>query len=334
MNILDLEKLNLIIKLEDKKYQCNLCEKIFSKIGIGTHYFYQHSHPEAKERLRKISTEQNNKPEMIEKISKGTKKAYEREEVRINQLNAVRSKEYRDNRSRQDKEQWTDPILRAKRIKSIKASRTPEFNKRNGKLVSITLNKPESKTKTKENSENCRNNALKSWNNPEERKIRCESAKRAWENPDRRKNASLRMTEIWKDPKYIEIILAGKIRALKNQNKTLGKCGLTKSGTYYESTFERDVYSFLEENSILFEPHKTIPNSSKICDLVINNVWVELDGLGRARFDFDSEFSWKNKLVHYENLKETGIIKDFKIFLNVEDFINWSKEQTINVKTI
>jgi len=322
---------NLITKLSENSFSCSVCniDRTFTKKGIPYHYFYEHDETGkvVKERLRKIATEQNNDPEMKKKISKNTKKAFEREEVRVNHLNGVRSNIYKSKRSKRSKELWENDDYRKKTTDSItKNHRTPEFRSEMSLIITKTHNDPNSTVKSDWFRKISKEGALNSWKDPEEREKRCNSMKRSWEDEDRRHDASFRALEMWKDPHHVEIVIKGKIRFLKKQNKSLGKCGITKNGTYYESTFERDVYSFLEERNIVFEPHKTIPDSSKICDLVIDDIWVELDGLGRSRFDFESEFSWNGKIEHYKNLKNLKTIKDYKVFLNTNDFILWIDE--------
>lgn len=87
-----------------------------------------------------------------------------------------------------------------------------------------------------------------------------------------------------------------------------GKRGITNNGNRYESLLEKQCFEWLEENSIKFEPHKYIPNSSKVSDifLVDKNLWIELDGINREKkkewlgksYDY-----WINKLNIYKEHK-------------------------------
>lgn len=99
-----------------------------------------------------------------------------------------------------------------------------------------------------------------------------------------------------------------------------GKKGLTEKGIYYQSLFEKMVFEYLDEKKINYTPHKSIPNSSKISDVYLNDLdlWVELDGIDREKKkkwigkDYDY---WVEKLKIYqkENLNFV-VIKSFDEF--------------------
>jgi hypothetical protein len=99
-----------------------------------------------------------------------------------------------------------------------------------------------------------------------------------------------------------------------------GKKGYTNGGIYYQSKLEKECFEFLENNNIIFEPHKYIPNSSKISDLYIKkiNLWIELDGIDREKRkkwlgkDYDY---WIDKLKIYDREK-----LNYKIIKNFEEF--------------
>ena len=103
-----------------------------------------------------------------------------------------------------------------------------------------------------------------------------------------------------------------------------GKKGYTESGLYFQSSFERRVFEVLEEKEINFEPHKMLPNSSKISDLYLIDfdVWVELDGIDREKKkkwigkDYDY---WLEKLRIYEENKL--LLKVFKRFEEFEEYL-------------
>ena len=102
-----------------------------------------------------------------------------------------------------------------------------------------------------------------------------------------------------------------------------GKKGYTNNGIYYQSNFEKECFEYLEENDIFFEPHKSLPNSSKICDIYFpnKNIWIELDGINREKRkewlgkDYDY---WLDKLNEYQTKK-----LNFKIFYNYKEFIKF-----------
>jgi hypothetical protein len=101
-----------------------------------------------------------------------------------------------------------------------------------------------------------------------------------------------------------------------------GKKGYTSNGVFYQSTFERKVFEFLDSKNVFFEPHKNIPNSTKISDLYIPHLdlWIELDGIDRDKKkkwigkDYDY---WLEKIEIYKNQKlNFKVIKTFNEFLN------------------
>jgi hypothetical protein len=99
-----------------------------------------------------------------------------------------------------------------------------------------------------------------------------------------------------------------------------GKKGFTNNGTYYASNLEKKCFEFLEENNIIFEAHKEIPNSSKVSDiyLVKKDLWIELDGIDRERRKKSLGKSyeyWLEKLRLYE---DTHL--KYKICYNLEEF--------------
>ena len=102
-----------------------------------------------------------------------------------------------------------------------------------------------------------------------------------------------------------------------------GKKGYTNNGIYYQSNFEKECFEYLEKNDIFFVPHKSLPNSSKICDIYFpnKNIWIELDGINREKRkewlgkDYDY---WLDKLNEYQTKK-----LNFKIFYNYKEFIKF-----------
>lgn len=99
-----------------------------------------------------------------------------------------------------------------------------------------------------------------------------------------------------------------------------GKKGYTDKGIRYESTFEKSVFDYLDSNSIKYQPHKDIPNSTKVSDLYLPSLdlWVELDGINREKkkkwIGEDYNY-WLEKIKIYEvqNLK-------YKVVYNLEEF--------------
>lgn len=99
-----------------------------------------------------------------------------------------------------------------------------------------------------------------------------------------------------------------------------GTKGYTDKNVFYQSLFEKNVFEYLDNINIKYEPHKCIPNTSKVSDLFLcdYNIWIELDGIDREKRkkwlgkDYDY---WIQKLSIY---KSNNYI--FEVFKNVEDF--------------
>jgi hypothetical protein len=106
-----------------------------------------------------------------------------------------------------------------------------------------------------------------------------------------------------------------------------GVTGITESGIKYQSLFEKRCFDLLDSLSIIYEDHKYLPNSSKSCDIFINNLWIELDGVGRERrqdflnkkYNKTIENYWDKKMEEYKinNLK----LKIFCCFTDFKKFI-------------
>lgn len=334
MKLCDLLSKDLIIE-KNETFICKACGKTFSKLGICNHYFYCHEEDgkKKKEELRKIATENNNTIEMKKKISEGTIKAYEREEVRINHLNSVTSIEYKRTRSKQSKKNWDNENYRKKTIKSIKRSnRTKEFRDKMSVIITSIHNAPEATVKSSRFRNRMKQLVSKLWEDEKWRSNVVEGQKRSWDNDNRKKNQSKMASDLWKDPDHVEKVLDGKIRFLRKtgKQKSLGKVGITKGGNFYESLFEKKVFEYLEDKGIRFIPHILIPGTSKISDLVIDNIWIELDGLKRGIFKESSSYSWNGKIEIYEELKNQNIIENFLIFNSFNEFKKWA-EVKLNV---
>ena len=134
----------------------------------------------------------------------------------------------------------------------------------------------------------------------------------------------------WKNPEYREKAsecIKKRCNTLKGRKHMrdigrkggFGKRGITKNGTRYESLLEKEIFEYLEEKNILFEPHKHIPNSSKISDvyLIKENLWIEIDGINREKrkkwLGKNYEY-WLDKLKIYKREK-----LNYKIIYNKKD---------------
>jgi hypothetical protein len=99
-----------------------------------------------------------------------------------------------------------------------------------------------------------------------------------------------------------------------------GTKGQTKLGTRYDSNFEKKCFEYLEDLCIYFEPHKSIPNSSKVSDIYLPcvDIWIELDGINREKRKewLGKQYQyWLNKLTIYTEQNLTyKIIYTFKEF--------------------
>lgn len=144
----------------------------------------------------------------------------------------------------------------------------------------------------------------------------------------------------FKDPLFIEkiSIIAKKNNSFIKARERLrnigrkggfGKKGFTKKGTRYDSILEKECFEWLENNNILFESHKFIPNSSKISDIFIidTNLWIELDGINREKrkewLKNDYKY-WLDKLKIYEEQK-----LKYKIFYKFDEFVEYMKNKNI-----
>ena len=101
-----------------------------------------------------------------------------------------------------------------------------------------------------------------------------------------------------------------------------GKKGYTNRGIYYQSTFEKSVFEYLDEKNINYVPHLSIPNSSKITDVYLSDLdlWVELDGIDREKKKkwIGNDYTyWIEKLEIYKREKLNFIVvKSFEEFKN------------------
>jgi hypothetical protein len=91
MKLEELLKLNFVMMIEDNKYKCLKCNKIYTKLGVINHHFYEHEEDgiKKKQELREKTLKKNNSPDMKQKISDRTKEAFKRKDVRKNFQNYV-----------------------------------------------------------------------------------------------------------------------------------------------------------------------------------------------------------------------------------------------------
>jgi hypothetical protein len=99
-----------------------------------------------------------------------------------------------------------------------------------------------------------------------------------------------------------------------------GKKGYTDNGIYYQSLLEKNCFEYLENNKIIFEPHKSLPDSSKMSDIYLPDIdlWIELDGINREKkkkYLGKSYDYWIEKLKQYEDKKFS-----YKIFYDYKEF--------------
>lgn len=139
------------------------------------------------------------------------------------------------------------------------------------------------------------------------------SLKLNWKNDEYRNNISNKM------------ILHASSKIERDRLRDIGRIGgfgtkgETKQGTKYQSKLERDCFEYLELKRIKFEPHKRIPNSSKISDIYIIslNLWIEIDGIDREKrkkwLGKNYEY-WLDKLKIYNKEK-----LNFKIVKTLEE---------------
>lgn len=102
-----------------------------------------------------------------------------------------------------------------------------------------------------------------------------------------------------------------------------GKKGYTKSGIYFQSSFEEKCFEYLDQNKIKFDSHKHLPDSSKMSDiyLIDYDVWIELDGIDREKNKswLGKDYTyWLDKLIQYEQKKlKIYVIKKYEEFVDL-----------------
>jgi len=143
----------------------------------------------------------------------------------------------------------------------------------------------------------------------------------------------------FKDPKFIEKMSNSLKITYQDQEKRkrlrdigriggFGKKGFTNGGIRYESLLEKYCFEYLEEENIIFEPHKNIPNSSKKSDiyLVKQNLWIEIDGINREKrkkWLGNDYVYWLEKLEIYKREK-----LNYKIVYNLEELKDATVKKT------
>ncbi len=101
-----------------------------------------------------------------------------------------------------------------------------------------------------------------------------------------------------------------------------GKKGYTENGVHYESLLEKICFEFLDDKNIKYTPHKSIPNSSKVSDIYLDdlNIWIELDGIDREKrkqWLGENYNYWLKKIQIYETEGlEFYVIKTFIEFVS------------------
>ncbi len=168
--------------------------------------------------------------------------------------------------------------------------------------------------------------------------LKCENCENEFEVPWSKRNqkccsfkcASIKKT---KNPEYISKLSSSlkKICSTEESRKRLrdigrkggfGNRGVTKGGTRYESNLEKECFEYLEKIKIEFEPHKNLPESSKVSDVYLKDydLWIEIDGINREKrkewLGKDYEY-WKEKIDIYKEKK----IK-FDIVYSLQEMIN------------
>lgn len=147
--------------------------------------------------------------------------------------------------------------------------------------------------------------------------VRCSSLFREKNDKEYKIRQITAMKNLFKDPEK-------RIRLREIGRKGgFGKKGLTKGGIFFQSSLEEKCFSFLEDNNIIFESHKVLPESNRICDIYFpdKELWIELDGINREKKkkwlgkDYDS---WIEKLDEYK-IKNLNYV----ILYNFTEFIKY-----------
>lgn len=160
----------------------------------------------------------------------------------------------------------------------------------------------------------CLNDFTVKWNKRKQKTCSFSCAgKLKWLNQDYKTYQVLKIKERCSNPEE-----RNRLRDIGRKGG-FGTKGITKNGTHFQSKLEKECFEYLENNNILFEAHKHIPNSSKISDvfLVEYNKWLEIDGINREKKksylgkDYDY---WLDKLNIYQT---EGL--DLTIIYSIDD---------------
>ena len=141
------------------------------------------------------------------------------------------------------------------------------------------------------------------------------AAKHRWENDDYRKIITKKMQDFCKT---IERRLFLKEIGRKGG---FGKKGYINN-VRYDSMIEKKCFEYLFEKNINFIPHKSIPNTSKISDIYLNDLdlWIEIDGINREK-----RKKWLGKNYNYW-LEKLKLYKEQKLKYEVfTDFLSFKK---------
>jgi len=144
------------------------------------------------------------------------------------------------------------------------------------------------------------------------------SLKHRWENKEYRDTITKSIQERCNNVEYRKFLTE------IGRKGGFGKKGYI-NGVRYESTIEKECFSYLFEKNIKFLPHKYIANTSRVSDiyLIDSNIWIEIDGINREKRKkwLKEEYQrWLEKIEIYKKNK-----LNYKIFTSVDsfkDFIN------------
>jgi len=165
---------------------------------------------------KKVASEKHNDPEYRERLAKGRKEYWSREENRKEQAERMRKRnrenwekpEYREKMIKAIKEKWEDPKYREKMKKMASRNLKERWQDENFQELMSEIKSKELKERwqdkeyRKKMTEHMREISERIWSDPGHRKKMSELMKEKAQNPEWKERQSKIAEELWKNPEY------------------------------------------------------------------------------------------------------------------------------------